>query len=95
MISPSSLYNPMSVLLIILECWDRIRAPTNSHTSAPSKLPIVTSNRWLSFLIHGLPSWKRSDLRQCLMILISLCETGTCWAAKSRALSSVCSVMEG
>ena len=96
MIKPSSLCSPISVLLIMFDCWERIRAPTSSHTFAPSKLPMVTSNRrLLSFFIHGLPSWKRSDLRQCLIIMMSYCETGTCWAANSRALSSVYSVMEG
>ena len=47
MIRLSSLYSPISVLLIMFDSWERIRAPTNSHTFVPSKLPMVTSNRWL------------------------------------------------
>ena len=93
MIRPLSLYSPISVLLIMFDSWERIRAPTSSHTSAASKLPM---NRWLlSFFIHGLPSLKKSDLQQCLMILMSYCEIVTCWAANSRALSIAYSLMEG
>ena len=38
-------------------CWscDSRYRPTNSHTSAPSKLPMVTSKSD-DFFVHGLPS---------------------------------------
>ena len=44
MIIPSFLYSPISVFLIMFDSWERIRAPTSSHTLALSKLPMVTSN---------------------------------------------------
>ena len=76
-----------SVFFIILYSWESIRAPTRLGTFKPSKLSLVTSNSWLSF--YGLFLWKKSDLQKCLIILISSCETCTCWAANSRALSNV------
>ena len=42
----SSLYRPKPVSCLVVIWW-RMNEPTNSQVSAPSKLPIVTSNRLL------------------------------------------------
>ena len=44
MIRPSSLHSPISMLLIMFDCWESIRAPASSYTLFPSKLTTVTSN---------------------------------------------------
>ena len=48
--SPSTRYNSTSIPR--WDSWDRRNSPTNSHVSAPSKLPIVTSKSELD-LHHG------------------------------------------
>ena len=49
--SPSSRYSP-TLMLRCCSC-ERRKLPTNSHVSAPSKLPIVTSNVVSPFFCHG------------------------------------------
>ena len=46
----------------------RIYSPTNSHTSAPSKLPIVTSNILLSFFIQVVPLLNSRNLPACMIM---------------------------
>ena len=72
MARPSSLYSPMLSFPYFVSYLLRMKRPTSSQISAPSKLPIVTSNKLLSFLIHVVPLLKSSDLRACMMMLVSL-----------------------
>jgi len=63
--------------VLLFEFWRSISIsisiPTNSHTSAPSKLLIITSKQsCVSFFFQGSPSKNRRDLQQCKMVLISL-----------------------
>ena len=45
----------------------------SSQTSAPSKLPIVTSNMSLwFFLVQAVSLSNRSDFRQCMIMSMSL-----------------------
>ena len=45
----------------------------SSQTSAPSKLPIVTSNMLLwFFLVQAVSLSNKSDLRQCIIMSMSL-----------------------
>ena len=50
-----------------------MKRPTSSQISAPSKLPIVTSNKLLlpSFFVHNLPLPKSRDFLACFIIEIS------------------------
>ena len=50
---PSSLYSPIWFLLMCLLSKNNIKVPINSHTSAPSYAPIVTSKLVCPFLTHG------------------------------------------
>ena len=68
---PSSLYNliffPTNSVLRILSKYK----PTNSHTSAPSKLPIVTSNFGLSFLTQISLLVNKSDFLESTIVSIT------------------------
>ena len=61
------------VLFVIFFCqgiWGK--SPTSSHISAPSYLPMVTSNMaWLFFLAHVVCLSNRRDSRACIMIRVS------------------------
>ena len=60
--SPSSLYSPTFFLPINLDNLSRRYKPTSSQISAPSKLPIVTSNNVSSpFLTQVSSLLKSSD----------------------------------
>ena len=51
----------------------RRKRPISSQTSAPSKLPIVTSNMSLwFFLVQAVSLSNRSDFRQCMIMSMSL-----------------------
>ena len=71
MASPSSLYKPTLLepkrgLILI-----RRHNPTSSHTSAPSKLPIVTSNnQFPSFFTQATLSSNNKYFLEWLMVLI-------------------------
>ena len=47
------------------------KRPTSSHISAPSKLPIVTSNMLFVFFTQAVSLSNRRDFRQCMMMLTS------------------------
>ena len=66
---PSSRYKPMSFLSITDPSWLRIKEPTSSQISAPSKHPTGTSKSSLpSFCTHGSEFWKRSIFREFTII---------------------------
>ena len=72
--SPSYLYNPTLLEskrgLILFRRYN----PTSSHTSAPSKLPIVTSNNGLSSLLTQAPLLSNNkDFLAWYLMLIILC----------------------
>ena len=94
MISPSSQYNPMFSLSVILDSWKSMRIPSSSHIfdirASYGHIEVLV----IVFFVHGF-LWKRSDLRQCYIILKSSFEIFTYWAANSIAQSSVFSVMRG
>ena len=70
--------------------------PTSSQISAPSKLPIVTSNvEELSRFIHGLVDLNKTDLRACLMIVTCSSVILTIVLAHAIALLRSSSLMEG
>ena len=72
-----------------------IKSPISSQTSAPSKLPMVTSNMlFLSFFVQAVLSNKR-DLRQCIMMSVSQSLIVTYFLAKEMALESRDSVIDG
>ena len=54
----------------------RKQSPTNSHTSAPSKLPIVTSKSGLSVLTQTSCLLNSNDLRAWKIVLITLSSMG-------------------
>ena len=92
---PSSRYNPTFFPNLSSNEF-RMKSPTSSQISAPSKLPIVTS-KVLSVLRldHVRFLWKRRDLRACLIILMSVSVISVNWLAHEIDRSSSCSVMEG
>ena len=72
-----------------------IKSPISSQTSAPSKLPMVTSNMlFLSFFVQAVSSNKK-DLRQCIMMSVSQSLIVTYFLAKEMALESRDSVIDG
>ena len=72
-----------------------IKSPISSQTSAPSKLFMVTSNMlFWSFFVQAVSSNKR-DLRQCIMMSVSLSLIVTYFLAKEMALESRDSVIDG
>ena len=71
--SPSSLYSPTFFLPIKLDNLSRRYKPTSSQISAPSKIPIVTSNNVSSpFLTQILPLLKSSDFLASFIELMAL-----------------------
>jgi hypothetical protein len=66
------------------------------HISAPSKQPIVTSNKELLFrLTQGYPLLKRKNLRACLIVVMCSLEIVVIVCAQQIALSGRSSVIEG
>ena len=73
-----------------------IKSPISSQTSAPSKLPMVTSNMlFWSFLVQAVSLSNKRDLRQCIMMSVSLSLIVTYFLAKEMALESRDSVIDG
>ena len=69
--SPSSRYKPM-LLPTTGVSFDRRYEPTSSHVSAPSKLPMVTSNNdFDSLLHHAVFSLKSRDFLALMMFFSS------------------------
>ena len=69
-----------------------MKSPTSSHTSAPSKVPIVTSNiPSLSFFTQGDPLWSRIDFLECMITPVIL----VCFLTKWMAFVSSFPYMEG
>ena len=65
----SSRYKPMSFLSITDPSWLRIKEPTSSQISAPSKHPMGTSKSFLpSFFTYGSECWKRSNFLESIII---------------------------
>ena len=82
MARPSSRYRPMLFLSYFSARVLSMKMRTNSQISAPSKLPMVTSNRFFkSFFIQDLSSSKRSDFCEWWMISNSSSEIGVCCLA--------------
>ena len=69
--------------------------PTSSHTSAPSKLPIVTSKELLFFLIQAVLLSKRRDFLECIIMSMSRSVMVVNCLAKLIASVRSFSVMEG
>ena len=62
---PSSRYRPTQDPYLGLSS-DNMNRPINSHVSAPSKLPVVTSNGDFVFLLHhGVSLLNSSDFLAC------------------------------
>ena len=72
-----------------------IKSPISSQTSAPSKLPMVTSNMFWSFFVQAVSLSNKRDLRQCIMMSVSLSLIVTYFLAKEMALESRDSVIDG
>ena len=73
-----------------------IKSPISSQTSAPSKLPMVTSNMlFWSFFVQAVSLSNKRDLRQCIMMSVSLSLIVTYLLAKEMALESRDSVIDG
>ena len=73
-----------------------IKSPISSQTSAPSKLPMVTSNMlFWSFFVQAVSLSNKRDLRQCIMMSVSLSLIVTYFLAKEMALESRDSVIGG
>ena len=73
-----------------------IKSPISSQTSAPSKLPMVTSNMLLwSFFVQAVSLSNKRDLRQCIMMSVSLSLIVTYFLAKEMASESRDSVIDG
>ena len=67
-----------------------------SQTSAPSKLPIVTSNMLLwFFLVQAVLLSNKSDFRQCMIMLMSLSLIVVFFLANEIALERRDSLMDG
>ena len=73
-----------------------IKSPISSQTSAPSKLPMVMSNMlFWSFFVQAVSLSNKRDLRQCMMMSVSLSLIVTYFLAKEMALESRDSVIDG
>ena len=73
-----------------------IKSPISSQTSAPSTLPMVTSNMlFWSFFVQAVLLSNKRDLRQCIMMSVSLSLIVTYFLAKEMALESRDSVIDG
>ena len=85
--SQSSLYKPQSFLLISVTKKNKMYIPTNWHTSAPSKLPMVTSKQFsVCFFFHASLLLNSKDLRQCFINLVLSLNTSWCCFANSKNL---------
>ena len=94
--SPSSLYRPMFSLPYFLANLCSMNIPTSTHISAPSLLPIVTSNDPLPFFFtHGFVLSKRRDFRACMIICLSSSDMVVYWPANLRDSNNNFSVMDG
>ena len=70
--NPSSWYKPILCFPYISPKMWRIYKPTSLHSSAPSKLPIVTSKSGSPFFfIHISVLLNSRDFLECIMVLIS------------------------
>ena len=69
--NPLTRERPMSFDLNLSRSVLSRKRPTSSHISAPSKLPIVTSNILLVFFTKAVSLSNRRDRRQCMMMLTS------------------------
>ena len=69
MASPSSRYSPT----FMSRCWscERRKLPTSSHVSAPSKLPIVTSNTVFPFFCQGCCLWIKMEFLAWVIMFLS------------------------
>ena len=90
--SPSSRYKPQSIFKCAI--FDSKKSPTSSHVSAPSKLPIVTSNGLCCFT-HGVLLWYKYVFFECFMISMSCADMLACREANDRALSNKSSDIDG
>ena len=94
--SPSSLWSPTLFLPYLSLRMFSIKSPISSQTSAPSKLPMVTSNMlFWSFFVQAVSLSNKRDLRQCIMMSVSLSLIVTYFLAKEMALESKDSVIDG
>ena len=92
----SSLYRLIFLLPNLSSRLLRIYQPTSSQTSAPSKLPMVTSNvEEEPFLTHGLSLENRRDLHACMMTSMCFFRILTFSLAQVSALVRRFSVMDG
>ena len=71
-VKPSFLYKPIFRLPNSLVRRSRSYKPTNSRNSAPSYLPMVTSNSGLSFFIHTFSLSKSKNLEGWCIVFITL-----------------------
>ena len=70
-LSLMSLHSTIPVFLLMFDSWESISAPISSHTFAPSKLPMVTSNSWLSsFFYPRLCSWCNLGGARGVMVIV-------------------------
>ena len=91
----SSPYNPIFFPKRFSSEW-RIESPISSQISAPSKLPMVTSNVFVLFrFVHARLLLESSDFRACLIILISLSGMLANCLLQAIAWSSKSSEMDG
>ena len=94
--SPSSLYKPVDCLSSLFDNKDNIWIPTSSQTSAPSKLPMVTSKQLsVFFFFQGSLLLYNKDFLQCFIIPKSF--SGIlmyCWANRI-ASSNISSDIDG
>ena len=94
---PSSLYKPYHPFLRIFAISARINKPSRSHTSAPWKLPMATSNNSsLTFFFQISPAASASIvLHECMMMFSSSWLMLLNCLAKSSARISCAFVIEG
>ena len=93
--NPSSRYRARFFLSYFSDnLWSR-KLPTSSHTFAPSKAPIATSNNPVSIFIHDSLSLNRSDFRVCLTIALSSFGMSMYSSANFKAFSNRDSMIEG
>ena len=93
---PSSLFRPQSSLLISFPKKHKMYIPAFSHTSGPSKRPIVISKQLsVCFFFHTSLLLNSKDLRQCFINLILSLDMSWLYFAKSKVLSRMFSVMDG
>ena len=93
MASPSSRYSPT----FMSRCWscERRKLPTSSHVSAPSKLPIVTSNAVFPFFCQGCCLWTKMEFLAWVIMFLSSAVIFSWAEAKSSALLRRSWLMDG